>query len=95
MSTLEHFKEGDKVFYSDEYFSGDFNHELYLKRSKDDGSNKPKFYISVYTRINGNLVQQGYIYFYLDYEKRISNFIGIKVEPEFRNLNIASFSISR
>ena len=63
--TLE---EDKKVLYSTDYFSGDYNHEFYIKKAIDDGSNKPKFYIRIYTRINGKLVSQGYIYFYLDYD---------------------------
>ena len=39
---------GINFFYSDNYFSGDYSQELYLKRSIDDGSNRPKFYISIY-----------------------------------------------
>ena len=94
MGILENINEGDKLFYSDQYFSGDYNHEMYIKRANDDGSNKPKYYIRTYTRKNGELEEQGYIYFYLDYEKKESKFIGIKVLPEYRDLNIGSFLVA-
>ncbi len=94
MFNFEGLEPDNKILYSTDYFSGDYNHEIYIKKAIDDGSNKPKFYIRVYTRINGELVPQGYIYFYLDYINRTSDFIGIKVLPEFRNLNIASLLIS-
>ncbi len=94
MFDFRNLEEDKKVLYSTDYYSGDYSHELYIKKSIDDGSNKPKFYIRAYTRINGELVPQGYIYFYLDYENKTSNFVGVKVLDEFRNLNIASLLIS-
>lgn len=94
MKRFENLEEGNKVLYKKGYFSGDYNQDLYIKKAVDDGSNKPKFFISAYTSINGNLRQQGYIYFYLDYETRSSNFIGIKVENDYRNLNIASLLVA-
>lgn len=94
MSRLENLYAGKRTLYSSGYFSGDYNQELYLKRSIDDGSNRPKFYISVFSNINGNPVQQGYLYFYLDFEARRSYFIGVKVEEEYRNLNIGSFLVA-
>lgn len=94
MDKIENLDEGTRYFYSDNYFSGEYNQELYLKKAVDDGSQRPKFYISVHSTINGTLKQQGYIYFYLDYIKKTSNFIGIKVYPEFRNLNIGSFLVA-
>ena len=87
-------EEDKKVLYNTDYYSGDYSHEFYIKKAIDDGSNKPKFYIRAYTRINGELVPQGYIYFYLDYENKTSDFIGVKVLEEFRNLNIGSLLIA-
>ena len=94
MGKLENIDIGDRQLYKTGFFSGDYNQDLYLKRSIDDGSNKPKFYIGAFSNINGRLIQQGYLYFYLDYETKTSSFIGIAVEEEFRNLNIASFLVA-
>lgn len=96
MSKLENLEIGNKELYSTGYFSGEYNQDLYLKRAVDDGSNHPKFYIGAFTNINGELVRQGYLYFYLDYEDgiKISTFIGMSVEEQFRNLNIGSFLIA-
>ncbi len=94
---MEIFKEleTDKRFlYSASYFSGNYNQLLYLKRAKDDGSNRPKFYISAFANINGVLTLQGYIYFYIDFNTKKSDFIGIAVKPEYRNLGISSLLIS-
>lgn len=91
---LENINNGEKQLYSTGYFSGNYSQDLYLKKSVDDGSNKPKYYISAYSNINGMLLQQGYLYFYLDYDKKTSSFIGLKVEDEYRNLNIGSFLVA-
>lgn len=94
MGKLENLEIGNRELYSDGYFSGNYNQNLYLKRAVDDGSNRPKFYISVFSNINGQLIHQGYLYFYLDYKAKASYFIGIQVEPEYRNLNIGSFLVA-
>ncbi len=83
-----------RSLYSDSYFSGEFNQLLYLKRAVDDGSHKPKFYISAFAYINGELRLQGYIYFYLDFETKRSDFIGMAVNPEFRGLDMSSLLLS-
>lgn len=94
MKYLEQINNGFKLLYSEEYFSGPYNHNIYLIRANDDGSNKPKFYIRATTIINGIEIIQGYLYFYLDFENKTSSFIGVKVLEEFRDLNIGSLLIS-
>lgn len=94
MGLIESLDEKRKVLYSDSYFSGDYNQEMYLKRAVDDTTNMPKYYLSVWTNINGQLVQQGYLYFYLDFKNKASFFIGVKVEEAYRNLKIGSFLVA-
>ena len=90
----EKLSHGERMLYGDGYFSGDYNQTLVLRRSKEGTQKREEFYLSILSRINGKTIQQGYIYFYLDYQTKTSDFIGIKVRPEFRNLNIASFLIA-
>ena len=85
---------GQSLVYGNNFFSGDYNQTLLLRRSKEGSADRPQFYLCVVSCINGKRVQQGYIYFFLDYQTKTSDFIGIKVNPEFRNLNIASFLIA-
>ncbi len=94
MAKLEQLNEGESTLYKDGFFSGDFNQDLYLKKSKMDVSNRPKYVLRVYSKINGELVLQGYLYFFLDYKTKASYFIGLKVMEEFRNLNIGSFLVA-
>lgn len=94
MKYFEQLDTSVKYMYSTEYFSGDYNHNIYIMRAKEDDSRKPKFYIRATSNINGEEVIQGYMYFYLDYENKTSDFIGIKVHEQYRNLNISSLLIS-
>lgn len=94
MSFLKLMKEGESILYSDGVFSGDYNQVLYLKRANDDGSGKPKYYINIFTVINGEPVKQGYLYFYADHDEKTCKFIGINVSDEYRNLNIGSFLVA-
>ena len=94
MKYFESLDTGVKSTYSTDYFSGDYNHKIYLMKANDDGSHKPKFYIRATSNINGEEVIQGYMYFYLDFDNKTSDFIGIKVHEQYRNLNISSLLIS-
>ncbi len=94
MDFFRRLKFDERVLYSDKCFSGDYNQFLYLKRSVDDGSNRPKIYINLFTKVADTLMLQGYLYFYLDFELKKSYFIGLVVKPEYRNLNIGSFLIA-
>ncbi len=94
MTTLEKLEINQKALYSTDYFSGDYNQMLYIKKSIQDNCNDTRYFIIASSNINGNQVQQGYIYFYLDPKTKTSSFIGTYVEPEFRNLNIASLLIA-
>ncbi len=94
MGIIEKLNEGDSKLYSTGYFSGEYNQDLYLKKAVMDNSNRPKYYINVFSSINNELVEQGYLYFYLDYEKKSSHFIGVKVKEKYRDLNIGSFLVA-
>ena len=94
MKYFERLDEGIKSIYSQDYFSGDYNHEIYLMKANDDGSHRPKYYLRAVTNINGVEIIQGYLYFYIDYDTKTSEFIGIKVLEEYRNLNISSLLVS-
>ena len=94
MAAIESLNQEDKKIYYNNFFSGDYNQDMYLKKSEDDGSHKDKFYLELYTTINGVKVMQGYLYFYLDLESRSCHFIGMKVLDEYKNLNMGSLLIS-
>lgn len=94
MGLLERLDVGDSRLYSSNHFSGDYNQELHIKKAISNDNENSKYYINVYSHINGEVVRQGYIYFYLDKENKTSEFIGIGVAPEYRDLNIGSFLIA-
>ena len=52
MGVLENMKCGDTLLYSSGYFSGEYSQDLYIKRANDDGSNRPKYYLNIFTNIN-------------------------------------------
>ena len=94
MGLLDNLEVGDSLLYSSNYFSGNYNQELHIKRAINNDNENSKYYINVYSKINGEMVRQGYIYFYLDHENKVSEFIGVGVNEEYRNLNIGSFLVA-
>ena len=94
MINFQNLEINKKYLINNSFFCGDYNQELYLKKSIDDGSHKPKFYITIYAKISNQSIMQGYLYFYLDYYTKTSSFIGLKVLSEYRNANMGSFLIA-
>lgn len=94
MNIIKNMDIDSSILYADNYFSCDYNHIIYLKRVPVDSNNKPKFYLNIYTVVDGKLLKQGYLYFYIDFEAKISSFIGVGIKPVFRNMNIGSFLIA-
>ena len=94
MELLNQMEIGDSKLYSSNLFSGEYNQSLYIKKAANNKGELPKYYINICFNKNGNVVRQGYLYFYLDSKARISEFIGISVSPEYRNLNIGSLLIA-
>lgn len=94
MNLIKTMDIGSTLLYSDSYFSDNYNQILYLKKVPYDTTNRDKFYLNIYANINGNMVQQGFLYFYMDFDNNASTFIGLGVKEEFRNLNIGSLLIA-
>ena len=94
MSKLEDMQPKEKALYKEGFFSGDYNQDLVLKRAVAGEKELPKYYICAMSNINGVMTIQGYIYFYMDLENKKSYFIGVKVQEEYRNLNIGSFLVA-
>ena len=55
---------------------------------KENGLNQ--YFIKFYNLENDRLINIGYIYFYLDFQTRISTYIGSYVKPEYRSQGLAS-----
>lgn len=94
MSILKNMNPKDQIIYDDRAISGNYDQTLFLKRAMGNPNEDPIFYIRAYGKTNDELVPQGYIYFHLNHETKSSSFVGVKVEEEFRNLNIASFLVA-
>lgn len=94
MEYFDRLVDRDKKLYSTDFYSGEYDHNIYLVRAKDDDSLKPKFYIWATTNVNGVEEKQGYLYFYLDPINRTSSFIGTKVLDKYQGLNISSLLVS-
>ena len=91
MKRIEDYGIDGRELYKEGFFSGDYDQDLYLKRAEIDQKNIPTYFLSACSK-KGEV--QGYLYYNLDKEKKESKFIGIKVEPKYRNLNMASFLVS-
>lgn len=67
---------------------------LYISKSLYKNINCDQYFIKAYYIENGNLICQGYIYFYIDSNTKTSSYIGTYIKPEFRNSGLASLLTS-
>lgn len=66
-----------------------------LEKSRFTQCDTDQYFIKILqTTPNGNYLCQGYIYFYLDFLMRSSDFIGMYIKPDARNLGLAQLLIS-
>ncbi len=94
MKSFTNLNTNEKIIINERLFSKEYNEILSLKRAKEDIFGYPKYYLTIDTFIDNNLVHQGYLYFYMDFYNKTSYFIGLKVEEAYRGLNIASLLIA-
>lgn len=75
------------------YHYNGLNQLIYLQKKYDSG--RKQYFLRLYILdSDGELKQQGYLYFYLNFEKKESKFIGAYIKPLYRNNGLASLLIS-
>lgn len=68
---------------------------IYLEKTYHKYNSKDQYFLKLFQVTNtGNLDCIGYLYFYLDFLKQESKFIGIYVKPEYRKNGVASLLVS-
>lgn len=83
-----------KIINGDLVFQGSVQ-RTYIKRTYHAVSNRDQYFIYLY-KINENVDMdcQGYIYFYLNFESKTSEYIGSFIKPEYRSNGLASLLTS-
>ena len=91
MKKLEDISYEKNILVDDSLYYKDSKQRLYLQKSFLKTNKKDQFFLKVnLIPKNSYMLCQGYIYFYLDFEKRESKFIGTYVKPEYRNSKIGT-----
>ena len=86
--------EYDKRYLFDMFYNHDgYIEKLFLMKSFNNGKDHYYFRLFLYLP-NGKEILLGYLYFFIDENKKESKFIGCCVKNEYRNQGIASLLIS-
>lgn len=81
------------ILYEDGFNWQGLKQRLFFQKSIMKMNGKTQYFLKSY--INGKNVDcQGYIYFYLNQDLKVSDFIGVYVKPEYRNTGVASFLVA-
>lgn len=93
MINLKNIPFDTKVPLDNKYHYNGLNQVIYLEKKDDSG--RKQYFLQLYILdSDGNLKQQGYLYFYLNFEIKESKFIGAYINPLYRNNGLASLLIS-
>ena len=85
----------NKMILIDEYYYNELKLNLYLEKSYFKANGLDQYFLKLIVKnLNGSLSCIAYIYFYLDFDKNESKFIGIYTKTEYRNNGFASLLIS-
>lgn len=74
-------------------------HKLFIEKTFFKALNTDQYFIKLYKRSdprhNGNDINQGYMYFAVDYDEKQSHFIGTYIKPEYRGNGYSSLLVSK
>ena len=91
---LDNISYNDNILLDNNYVYYNYRQRLYLTRTYLKSNSQDQYFIKAYILDDGVLKCQGYIYFYLDFLRKASNFIGIYIKEEYRNSGLASLLTS-
>lgn len=92
LQQLDYNKE--KIVNDDLMFQGSIQ-RTYIKKTYHTAGKRDQYFITLYkVNNNSNMNCQGYIYFYLDFNTKTSEYIGSYIKPEYRSNGLASLLTS-
>ena len=95
MITLEDMPYHKIVLIDKNYNINNYELRIILEKTFHKANSKDQYFLKLMRLTSsGNLDCIGYIYFYIDFLKLESKFIGIYIKPEFRNNGLASLLVS-
>jgi GNAT superfamily N-acetyltransferase len=69
--------------------------QVFIEKTFFEQLGVDQYFIKMFIKSNrGNLINLGYLYFCLDFEENISYFIGMYIQPKFRNNGLSTLLIS-
>ncbi len=89
----------DSISYGKEYLYENFHTNsaklrMYFQKTYCKANHTNQYFLKLYLLAETKQICQGYIYFYLNDNLKTSDFIGIYIKPEYRNLGLSSLLIS-
>lgn len=94
MKILENLSYKASVVIKDDLVYQKFKQKITLSRHFCPTDTNDRYYLKLNTITDDKIINQGYLYFYLHPETLSSEFIGVAVNPEYRDLGVASILIS-
>lgn len=83
-----------KIINDDLMFQGSIQ-RTYIKKTRDSATKRDYYFIYLYkVNENSDMNCQGYIYFYLNFDTKTSEYIGSYIKPEYRSKGLASLLTS-
>ncbi len=94
MKMLENLLYKTNIVIKDDLMYQKFQQKITLSRHFCSTDTNDRYYLKLNTIEDDEIINQGYLYFYLHPENLSSQFIGIAVNEDYRNSGVASILIS-
>lgn len=95
MSLVNSLPYNNDILYNDFVGYSGLKQRIYFQKSHMKTNNVDQYFLKLFVvDEKGKQTCQAYIYFYLNSDNKTSDFIGIYVKPEYRNLGFASLLVS-
>ncbi len=91
---LKNLEYNNKILFKNDTVYKDLQQIIILSKYHCDTDIKDRYYLRAHIINNNKLITQGFLYFYINFLNKESNFIGVGVNDTYRNQGIASLLIS-
>ncbi len=95
MQIIKNLTYNKKFLLKDDLQFKTYRQGLFLSRHSCQADINDRYYLNIkLLEDNKSLVNQGYLYFYINFDKLQSELIGMAIDPKYRNCGLASLLIS-
>lgn len=93
MEVLKNISDREDILVADRFLYQGYRQSIFLYKAPSV-SNLDYYYLRLKLFKDREVIKQGYLYFYLNFEEKASQFIGLAIAEEYRNTHLSTLLLS-